>query len=93
MNGEQGPPEKATTQGPPRQDQLENTTQLVITYYRETGRVEVFGPIDDQLLSYGLLKIAEQQIHRHNAIKQRELEKTSGGGLLVPPPGFRLPRA
>jgi hypothetical protein len=90
MSNEQGPPEKATTQEAPRPDELGNTTKLIITYYRETGRVEVFGPIDDQLLSYGLLKVAEQQIHRHNALKQRELEK---GGLTLPPPGFRLPRA
>lgn len=88
-----GEPEKATTQGPQRPDQQGSSVQLVITYYRETGRVEVFGPIDDQLLSYGMLKVAEQQIHRHNAAKQRQLEMAAGGGLTIPPPGFRLPRS
>ena len=33
--------------------------QLVISFYPGTGNVQVHGPIQDKILSFGLLKIAE----------------------------------
>jgi hypothetical protein len=81
-----GPPEKQTTQQVPG-----DAVQLVITYYRDTGRIDVFGPIDDQLLSFGLLQVAQRQIELHHERKQAQ--RAAGGGLIAPPAGFRLPRS
>ncbi len=41
--------------------------QLVISFDQATGQVSVSGPIDNKLLSYGLLEVARDTIAAHKA--------------------------
>ena len=40
--------------------------QLIITMDPRTNNINVSGPIDNKVLSYGLLAIAHDIIHEHN---------------------------
>ena len=51
--------------------------QLVITLDPRTNAINVSGPIDNKVLSYGLLAIAHDIIHEHNT-------KIEDGRRIVP---------
>lgn len=57
--------------------------QLAITM-DETGRISVNGPIDNEILAYGLLEKARQAIYEHNQQKKRSIVTLPPGSHLRP---------
>lgn len=51
---------------PPPNGEARAAIQLVISMDPRTNQINVSGPIDNKVLSYGLLAIAHDVIHEHN---------------------------
>lgn len=60
------------------------TIDLVIRYNPQTSQITVNGPIDNKLLSFGLLELAKEVITAYN---QKQ------GEQLVQPANFILPKS
>lgn len=61
--------------------------QIVITFEPETGQINVAGPIENKILTYGLLDLARDAVcdlHRKN---ENRVQPVTIAGPLPPPPG------
>ena len=63
--------------------QTQSVIQLVITLDPNTHDVQVSGPIQDRLMCYGMLALAQEAI-------QQFAEKGQSSPIVRPPPGLRL---
>jgi hypothetical protein len=59
--------------------------QLTITI-EDDGRINVNGPINDKLLSYGMLECARDAIKDHAAKNQQRIQLVPGDALPPRPP-------
>lgn len=58
--------------------------QLVITW-EDNGNINVQGPIENKLITYGLLEAARDAI--------KDFNDKAASGIVAPPAGFSLPKA
>lgn len=47
-----------------------NTIRMTLLFNPENGQFNVSGPIDNKLLAYGMLKLAEETIYNYNHAKE-----------------------
>ena len=63
-----------------------------IRYDTETRALNIDGPIQDRILCYGMLGMAMDIVHEFNIDEGRKAQDTPGSGLVIPQPGFQLPK-
>lgn len=78
-------PEVSPADAPDQVPGQDPIVTLTVTY--QSGRVGLTGPLDDQILCYGLLQIAMDQVRAYKDRQRREMVAGMGrtpSGLVVP---------
>jgi len=60
------------------------TIQFIIRYTPKNGTVEIAGPIQDKILTYGVLEMAKEAV---KAVREEPMIQKAQGPLFIPPRG------